>query len=168
MEQIKGEKKEVALGELIRKTAEMMQATATEKGLDYQVDIRDEPLVLVGVEEGLERAFTNLINNAVKYTPPGGSVAVRAWQEDASIRVEVSDTGIGIPAEALPRLFSEFYRAKNAKAIEMEGTGLGLAIVKDVIEQHGGEITVQSVEGEGSTFSVTLPQRASQIAPGAG
>ncbi|MFN2292163.1 MAG: ATP-binding protein [Anaerolineae bacterium] len=168
MEQIKGEKKEVALGELIRKAAEMMQATATEKGLDYQVDIRDEPLVLVGVEEGLERAFTNLINNAVKYTPPGGSVAVRAWQEDGSIRVEVSDTGIGIPAEALPRLFSEFYRAKNAKAIEMEGTGLGLAIVKDVIEQHGGEITVQSVEGEGSTFSVKLPQRPSQAVPGTG
>ena len=168
MEQIKGEKTEVALGELIRKAAEMMQATVAEKGLDYRVEIRDEPLALVGVEEGLERAFTNLINNAVKYTPPGGSVAVRAWQEDGLIKVEVSDTGIGIPAEALPRLFSEFYRAKNAKAIEMEGTGLGLAIVKDVVEQHGGEITVHSVEGEGSTFSVALPLRPDRAPPDAG
>lgn len=168
MEQIKGEKTEVDLSGLIRKAADMMQATAVEKGLDYQVEIPDEPLVLVGVEEGLERAFTNLISNAVKYTPPGGSVAVRVWQEEGLIKVEVSDTGIGIPEEALPRLFSEFYRAKNAKAIQMEGTGLGLAIVKDVIEQHGGEVTVESVEGEGSTFSVSLPQRSGREPSGIG
>ena len=167
MERIKGEKTEVAISELIREAAEVMQATAVEKGLDYQVEIPDEPLVMDGVEEGLERAFTNLINNAVKYTPPGGSVAVRAWQEDGWMKFEVSDTGIGIPAEALPRLFSEFYRARNAKAIEMEGTGLGLAIVKDVIEQHGGKITVQSVEGKGSMFSVSLPLRSGKGSPAA-
>ena len=83
------------------------------------------------------------------------------------MKFEVSDTGIGIPAEALPRLFSEFYRARNAKAIEMEGTGLGLAIVKDVIEQHGGKITVQSVEGKGSMFSVSLPLRSGKGSPAA-
>ena len=70
--------------------------------------------------------------------------------------VEASDTWIGIPEEALPRIFDEFYRAENAKAMEMEGTGLGLAIAKDVVEQHGGQISVESAVGEGSTFYVTL------------
>jgi signal transduction histidine kinase len=100
----------------------------------------------------------NLVSNAVKYTPTGGSVMVRAWSEDDQIKAEVSDTGIGIPQEALSRIFEEFYRAKNAKAMEMEGTGLGLAIAKDVVEQHGGQISVESVVGEGSTFYVTLPK----------
>ena len=82
---------------------------------------------------------------------------MRAWNEDEQIKIEIADTGIGIPQEALPRIFDEFYRAQNAKSMEMEGTGLGLAIAKDVIEQHGGQITVESVVGEGSTFYVTLP-----------
>jgi signal transduction histidine kinase len=158
MEQLRGEKKEIVLNDTIAKVAELLQTRAEEKGLKFEVDIAKEPLVLVGFEAGLERVLMNLISNAVKYTSAGGSVTVRAWSEDNQIRVEVSDTGIGIPEEALPRIFEEFYRAKNAKAIEMEGTGLGLAIAKDVVEQHGGQISVESVEGEGSTFSVTLPQ----------
>jgi two-component system phosphate regulon sensor histidine kinase PhoR len=85
-------------------------------------------------------------------------VLVKLWGEDEQIKAEVSDTGIGIPEEALPRIFSEFYRAKNAKALEMEGTGLGLALAKDVVEQHGGQISVESAVGEGTTFYVTLPK----------
>ena len=85
-------------------------------------------------------------------------MAVRAWSDNDQIEVEVSDTGIGIPENALPRIFTEFYRAKNAKAMEMEGTGLGLVIVKDVVEQHGGQISLESTVGEGSTFYVTLPK----------
>jgi K+-sensing histidine kinase KdpD len=158
VEQLRGEKKEVVLNETITKVTELMQASAEEKGLEFKVEIAEKPLVLVGIEDGLERVFMNLVSNAVKYTPAGGSVTVRAWGENAQIKVEVSDTGIGIPEEALPRIFNEFYRAKNAKAMEMEGTGLGLAIAKDVVEQHGGQISVESVEGEGSTFYVTLPK----------
>jgi len=157
MERLRGEKKEVVLNEVITKVTELMQASAEEKGLELKVEIADEPLVLVGIEDGLERVFMNLVSNAVKYTPAGGSVAVRAWREDDQIKAEVSDTGIGISEKALPRIFEEFYRAQNAKSMEMEGTGLGLAIAKDVIEQHGGQITVESVVGEGSTFYVTLP-----------
>jgi K+-sensing histidine kinase KdpD len=158
VEQLRGEKKEVVLNETITKVTELMQASAEEKGLEFKVQIAEEPLVLVGIEDGLERVFMNLVSNAVKYTPAGGSVTVRAWGENAQIEVEVSDTGIGIPEEALPRIFNEFYRAKNAKAMEMEGTGLGLAIAKDVVEQHGGQISVESAVGEGSTFYVTLPK----------
>lgn len=158
MEQLRGEKKEVVLNEVITKVTELMRASAGEKGLEYEVEVAEEPLVLVGIEEGLERVFMNLVSNAVKYTPTGGTVTVRAWSEDDQIKAEVSDTGIGIPEEALSRIFDEFYRAKNAKSMEMEGTGLGLAIAKDVVEQHGGQITVESVVGEGSTFCVTLPK----------
>jgi len=158
IEQLKEERKEVVLNEIITKVIEVMQTSAEEKGLELNVEIPEEPLTLLGFEDGLERVFTNLVSNAVKYTPAGGSVTVRAWSEDDQIKVEVSDTGIGIPEEALPRIFDEFYRAKNAKAIEVEGTGLGLAIVKDVVERHGGQISVQSVLGEGSTFCVTLPR----------
>ncbi|MDH4135555.1 MAG: DUF484 family protein [Anaerolineae bacterium] len=158
VEQLKGEKTEVVLNEIITKVTELMRTSAEEKGLELKVEIAEEPLVLVGIEDGLERVFMNLVSNAVKYTPAGGSVAVRAWSENDQIKVEVSDTGIGIPEEALPRIFNEFYRAKNAKAMEMEGTGLGLAIAKDVVEQHGGQISVKSVVGEGSTFYVILPK----------
>jgi len=158
MEQLKGEKNEVVLNETIIRVTELMQTSAEEKGLTFKVEITKDPLVLVGIEDGLERVFMNLVGNAVKYTPAGGSVTVRAWSENDHIKVEVADTGIGIPKEALPRIFTEFYRAKNAKAIEMEGTGLGLAIAKDVVEQHGGQISVKSELGKGSTFFVTLPQ----------
>jgi signal transduction histidine kinase len=157
MEQLRGEKKEVVLSEIITKIAELVQTSAEEKGLELKVEVIDEPLILVGIEDGLERVFMNLVSNAVKYTPAGGSVAVRAWAEDDQIKAEVADTGIGIPEEALPRIFDEFYRAKNAKAVEMEGTGLGLAIAQDVVRRHGGQISVESVVGEGSTFCVILP-----------
>ncbi len=157
MEQIRGEKEPVILNETIAKVTELMQASAQEKGLTFEVEIADEPLVLVGVKDGLERVFMNLVSNAIKYTPSGGAVAVRAWREDNRIEIEVADTGIGIPEEAAPRIFGEFYRAKNAKALEMEGTGLGLAIVKDVVEQHGGHISFESALGQGTTFHVTFP-----------
>lgn len=158
MEMLQGEKKQVNLKHIVAKVTELMQATAEEKQIEYRVEIAEQPLLLVGFEDGLERVIMNLVSNAVKYTLKGGSVIVRAWSEDNQIRLEISDTGIGIPEEALPRIFSEFYRAKNAKALEVEGTGLGLVIAKDVIEQHGGQISVESTVGKGSTFSVSLPK----------
>jgi two-component system phosphate regulon sensor histidine kinase PhoR len=148
----------VDLGAVIVKVADSMQSSTVEKGLDFAVELGDEPLSLVGFEDGLERLVMNLVSNAIKYTPSGGLVKVRAWIEDDRIELEVADSGIGIPEKALPRIFSEFYRAKNATALDVEGTGLGLVIAKDVVEEHGGRISVRSTVGEGSTFHVTLPR----------
>ena len=158
MELLQSEKRTVRLNDIIGKVNESMMLRAVEKGIQYTIDLGTEPLSLTGVEDSLERMVMNLVSNAVKYTPGGGTVTVKAWCEDDEIRLEVADTGIGIPEEALPRIFDEFYRARNAKDVEVDGTGLGLVIVRDVVEQHGGSISIHSQEGKGTTFSIRLPQ----------
>lgn len=158
MELLQGKKEQVNLGDIIAKVTDLMRSKAVEKGIEYAVEMGEEPLLLAGFEDGLERVVMNLVSNAIKYTPGGGTVAVKAWCEDGEVKLEVSDTGIGIPEEALSRIFTEFYRAKNAKSLDVEGSGLGLVIVKDVIEQHGGQISVRSRVGKGSTFSVSMPR----------
>jgi signal transduction histidine kinase len=157
LEKFQGEKRKLKLSEIILTIIDVLRPTAEEKGLVLNVEMADDPLFIVGVEDGLQRLFRNLVGNAVKYTPDAGTVRVAAWGESDRIMVEISDTGIGIPEEALPRLFTEFYRAKNAKAQQTEGTGLGLVLAKDVVEQHGGQISVESTVGEGTTFLVSLP-----------
>jgi signal transduction histidine kinase len=158
MELLTAPRERLSLREIIARVADLMQSSAEEKDQQFVLDLPSSPLLLHGFEEGLERVVMNLVSNAIKYTPAGGTVRVRAWSVDDQIEMEVTDTGIGIPEEARSRIFSEFYRAKNARALDVEGTGLGLVIAKDVVAQHGGRITVDSTVGEGSTFRVTLPQ----------
>jgi signal transduction histidine kinase len=146
----------VPLGELIARVVARYEPLAGEKGLSLQVSGLDEGLVVYGDPAELDRILNNLVSNAVKYTQTGG-VAVRAERVDGWIRITVADTGMGIPADAFPRLFQEFFRAGNAKASGETGTGLGLAIVKDLVERYGGRIEVESVEGKGTTFVVLLP-----------
>jgi two-component system, OmpR family, sensor histidine kinase SenX3 len=111
-----------------------------------------------GDETLLTSMFTNLVNNAVNYTPPGGRVEVTGGFEGSEIVIRVSDTGIGIPESKLPRIFERFYRVDKARSKETGGTGLGLSIVKPIAENHGGRVTVESRLGEGSTFTVYLPR----------
>jgi signal transduction histidine kinase len=111
-----------------------------------------------GDETLLNSMFTNLVENAVKYTPPGGRVEVTGGFEGSEIVIRVSDTGIGIPEGKLPRIFERFYRVDKARSKETGGTGLGLSIVKHIAENHGGRVTVESRLGEGSTFTVYLPR----------
>src|SRR3712207_1842094 len=111
-----------------------------------------------GDETQLTSMFTNLVDNAVKYTPPGGRVEVTGGCEDSEIVIRVFDTGIGIPEGKLPRIFERFYRVDKARSKETGGTGLGLSIVRHVAEKHGGRVTVESTLGEGSTFTVYLPR----------
>ncbi len=135
----------------------LFQPRADDKGVSLRQETCCEGLVIWGTEEGLDSVFSNLVSNAVKYTPSGGRVLVTMRATGDEVVVQVADTGIGIPAEAIPHLFEEFYRAPNAKAADEAGTGLGLAIVRDLVERYSGTIDVDSEEGKGSTFTVTLP-----------
>ena len=112
-----------------------------------------------GDETQLTSMFSNLVENAVKYTPSGGRVEVTAESGEGEVVVRISDTGIGIPAENLARIFERFYRVDKARSKETGGTGLGLSIVRHVAENHGGRVGVESTLGEGSTFTVHLPRR---------
>jgi NtrC-family two-component system sensor histidine kinase KinB len=103
----------------------------------------------------MKHAFANLLSNALRYTPPGGKVTVRAEVGEDRVRFSVSDTGKGIPSQYLPRIFEQFFRVPEQGS--ETGVGLGLAIVKEIVEAHGGTIRVESLEGEGSTFAFTLP-----------
>ncbi|MCJ7593775.1 MAG: GAF domain-containing sensor histidine kinase [Desulfobacterales bacterium] len=136
----------------------LFQAHAREKGVDFAVDMDESLPQIMGDEELYDELFTNLISNAIKYTPGGGKVRVTLAKGDhRRVRFEVSDTGIGIPEEEMPRLFSEFFRAENAKTFAEEGTGLGLVIVKEILDFLGGSISVRSNVGEGTTFTCLLP-----------
>ena len=147
----------VVLNSSVGRAVLSLQPHAEEKGIDLIHRACCEELVVRGTEEGLDRIFVNLVGNAIKYTPSGGSVTVSLRRVENETQVSVGDTGIGIPEEALPHLFEEFYRAPNAKALDEVGTGLGLAIVKDLMDRYGGRVEVESTVGEGSTFTATFP-----------
>jgi len=154
----------VSLTDVLDDVYSRFQAPAQEKGLDLRLDKPATPLEVWGDRSELDRIFNNLASNAVKYTPQG-RVSILLERYDGYARTVVSDSGIGIPEEALPNLFQEFYRAPNAKAIEAAGTGLGLSIVKDLVERYGGSIGVESREREGTAFTVDLPLARSGQSP---
>ncbi len=144
------------LAPLVERAVELVAETAREKGVEIRLDLEPAPPV-AGHPASLERLVVNLLDNAVKYNRPGGKVAVALAPRGASIVLQVIDTGIGIPASALPRLFERFYRVDKGRSREEGGTGLGLAIVKHIAQLHGGKVDVESKEGIGSTFRITLP-----------
>ena len=117
---------------------------------------------------GLNIIFGNLVNNAIKYTPEGGDVTIdyKLIPKKATARVRVSDTGIGIPADDLPSIFSEFFRAKNAKRAQITGTGIGLSTVYALVERYNGDISLDSEEGKGTTITVMLPLAPNQTLSG--
>jgi two-component system, OmpR family, phosphate regulon sensor histidine kinase PhoR len=124
-----------------------------------QVEVAIEsPAELVGDEAMVQSAFSNLVDNAAKYTPAEGSVFIRWWTDDQGAHFSVRDTGPGIPAEHIPRLTERFYRVDPGRSRETGGSGLGLAIVKHALHRHGGHLQIESIEGRGSTFTCHFPR----------
>ena len=136
---------------------EFFQATAEENGIQLRLDIETGLPQTSLNREKIARALNNLISNALKFTPRGGRVTLRASQKNHSLQLDVSDTGIGIPEENLPSLFDKFTEAKREGLHGETTTGLGLSITKQIIELHGGSIHVSSEENKGTTFSIKVP-----------
>jgi signal transduction histidine kinase len=128
--------------------ARNQQLTAVENG---------NSVIVQGDELQLHQAVRNLVTNAIKYTPDGGTITLSLEHETNMAKIKVQDTGYGIPAEDLPFIFDRFYRVQNKETRDIDGNGLGLAIVKSIIERHGGQVQVASKLGEGSCFSLSLP-----------
>lgn len=129
---------------------------AHEGGIHLQTEFEPVP-PLMGDASQLKQALINLLDNALRHTPSEGTITVRVWSQDRSIRLSVEDTGPGIDSQHLPHLFGRFYRIEQARDRQSGGTGLGLAIVKEIIEAHGGTIHAQSQVGKGTIFTITLP-----------
>ena len=146
----------VDLAELVRTTIAELVPKADEAGVTIELDAA-EHAVVAGVPGDLQVIAKNLIGNAVQYNRAGGEVRVSLTSRDGRQVLQVTDTGIGIPQQDLQRIFERFYRVDTARSRETGGTGLGLSIVRHAVERHGGSIRVDSLLGEGSTFTVSLP-----------
>lgn len=147
-------KEEVDLGPAVEFLWESFQESGSARGLTFS--LTGEGAVLADMQ-GVAQVLRNLIANAIRYTPDGGSVTVEISEEGPGTRIEVRDTGIGIPASALPRVFERFFRVDSARARAEGGTGLGLAIVRHLVDAMGGEVWAESEPGQGTSFFVTLP-----------
>jgi two-component system sensor histidine kinase VicK len=133
-----------------------MQVAAREKGVDLAVDLT-AACPGGGDVDRLRQVFFNLLDNAIKYTPPGGKVTVQGGPSNGHVRVMVADTGIGIPSDHLPHVFDRFYRVDRSRSSETAGSGLGLAICRSIVEAHGGRVEIDSTFGAGTRVMLTLP-----------
>jgi signal transduction histidine kinase len=148
----------VNLAALVQETSELYASQAEQAGVTFTLDVGERPIFVQGNDGQLRQALGNLLDNAIKFTPPQGAVTVILAEEDGQACLSVTDEGIGIPAEELPRLFSRFHRGLNAAAYP--GNGLGLAIVKAIMDVHGGNVGVESNgQDQGSLFVISLASR---------
>jgi len=157
-------KEPLHLHEVVQKVVDLMRAEAEAKKLDLQFTAPPQLSLISADRNSMEGIFTNLISNAIKYTPEGGKVWVHLEEEGGFVKATVSDTGIGIKKEDLSRIFDKFYRVKTVETRQIVGTGLGLSIVKSIVDAHLGSISVESEEGGGTTFTVLLPKESSPTA----
>jgi two-component system OmpR family sensor kinase/two-component system sensor histidine kinase BaeS len=156
----------VDVAELCADAVTSFQGQAEAAGVDLRAVVSAAPLTMSGDYGRLDQVVSNLLANALRHTPTGGRVEVRAAQTATGVRLEVSDTGEGIPAEDLPYIFDRFWRGDRARTHQGgAGSGLGLAIVRQLVQAHGGSIRVQSEVGQGTTFTVDLPRRQDDNSP---
>jgi two-component system phosphate regulon sensor histidine kinase PhoR len=144
--------------DILERVTSSLQMQAKQKNISLGVEIpKDLPHAIEADQALLQQGIYNLVENALKYTPDGGEVTVHLITAPTTLTFAIQDTGIGIPASDLPRLFEKFYRGTNREALAQRGTGLGLAIVKSIAERHGGKVWVESELGKGSTFYLQVP-----------
>ncbi|MDD5217056.1 MAG: ATP-binding protein [Candidatus Omnitrophica bacterium] len=152
------ETKTLSLAEQADKAVAFLNRRFEEKKITLENRIKTDPGINVSADpDGLRQVFVNLLDNAVKFSRENGKIILSAVQEGDWVRVTVEDTGCGIPAGAIPRVFERFFRVDKARSRELGGTGLGLSIVKHIVEAHGGNVSCQSEFGRGSRFAFTLP-----------
>ena len=157
-------KKPVHVSALIRQVAVKIQPIAKNKGLQISAEAPDETVPVLIDKDLTEQAVLNLAENAIKYSPPDGKVIIRVTEQSDSVKIDVADNGYGIREEDQSRIFEKFYRANAESAEEVKGSGLGLAFVKKAVEAQGGQVTVTSTFGQGSTFSLIFPKSAQESA----
>jgi signal transduction histidine kinase len=145
------------LAPLLAQGAELHQGGARAKRIEITIDVADDVPPVAADRTPLATAISNLVGNAVKYTPEGGTITLDLTRRDDEVVVSVRDTGLGIAAEELSRIFDRFYRIKNDKTRWIPGSGLGLAVARDIVRAHGGRIEVDSEVGKGSAFRIVLP-----------
>src|SRR5688500_9425950 len=148
----------VDVDEIFERVSERHAQAAHEKGVTIDVEPHDDDIRLVGDPHRLEQAVQNLASNALRHTPPGGRIRLGASRDGEMVKLAVTDTGVGIPAEHLPHVFDRFYKADQSRS--KAGSGLGLSVVKAIVERHGGTVSVRSRPGE-TVFEILIPQRAS-------
>jgi len=154
-----GDLEDVNVNEVIRSSLEALKSNALEKELKVSFNPSDKEHIITASRFLLEQMFINLIDNAVKYTPDHGEVGIEITDKNEYLAIEIYDNGIGIPKDSLPRIFERFYRVDKTRSRKMGGTGLGLSIVKHIVIIHGGKIDVESEEGKGSRFRISLPKK---------
>jgi len=145
----------IDIGALLRAVAAQVEPLAAAR--NQRIELTSAPLQVNGNEDDLIRLFLNLLDNAIRYTPPGGRIALSCTSDHGEIAVRISDSGPGIAPEHLPRLFDRFYRVDRGRSRTHGGSGLGLTIAQSIAQAQGGQIVVESVVGQGSTFTVILP-----------
>lgn len=141
---------------VLEESAMAVKAIASKRNVKLDLTLPQRTVHILGDKSGLQQVFINLINNAAKFSPEGGSVSIGLSETDNDVHINISDSGVGIPQDAIPHLFERFYRAKNVTIAEIPGSGIGLYIVKSIVDGLGGSIEVDSVINQGTTFTVTL------------
>lgn len=150
------------ISQMIKQELDLLYLPMETRGLTADIDSSIDSLFVLGDARFLARVISNLLSNAVKYNREDGDIFIRAFTRETTVRIDIQDTGMGIPDDELPRIFDQFYRSNLTDKKKIDGTGIGLAITKMIIAKHGGEIKVESEPGVGSTFTIILPKVQTQ------